>query len=914
MDNNGTELAKAYEPQEVEKGIYDWWDEQGFFRPEKQRELGLVDDQSERYCLTLPPPNVTGQLHLGHAITIAIEDLMVRYERMRQKETLFLPGSDHAGIATQNVVERELLKKGIKRKDLGRDRFVEEVWNWKDEYHARITNQSKGMGMSCDWTRERFTLDDDLSKAVRTAFVTLFKKGLIYRGQYLVNWCPGRCESAISDLEAEPQEVESSLWFIKYPIIGEGWKGPKTEWGSGEWAKGATEFIEVATTRPETLLGDTAVATTEEHPIFGPLVGKTAVLPGNNRHIPVLTDPHVDPQFGTGAVKVTPAHDPNDYEIGHRHQLEFITVMDEKGQMVAEYSGMYAGMDRFECRKSIVEDLRKEGLLVKIEPHTHSEPHCQRCHTIVEPRISTQWFVKTQRLAQAAVDRVRSGETVIIPEREEKRFYQWMENIRDWCISRQLWWGHRIPVWYCPDGHVISELDDPTICPECGSSELVQDEDVLDTWFSSGLWPFSTLGWPEETADLKRFYPTDMRETGYDILFFWVAREMMMGVELTGKAPYKFIYLHGIVRDEHSKKISKSMENVDQYDPLKIIAEYGADSLRYTLASNSVPGLDTNLDPRRLEASRRFCNKIWQSTKFVLGNLGEGDVPRFDGSSLDGKLQNADRWILSKLNCLIKDVNVYMEAHDYLQAGREIKNFYWSVFCDWYLETTKPRIYGDSQADKKTPRVILLHVLDTCLRLLHPFMPYITEKLWQVLPNSVHDTPALVVAKWPTHDESFINHQIEQEFVSAMDLIKAVRRARKDFNVPAKAETALVVETDSTVVFENTRSEVANLAQVDPKRLEIVTNAVPPRRAARLVLHGFTAYLPLEDLINVEAEKDRISKQLGKVIKQTSGLEKKLAGPFAERAKPEVVDREREKLAELQERKGQLEEQLATLS
>jgi valyl-tRNA synthetase len=562
-------LSRVHDPQRIEKGIYYWWESQGYFRPEKQRDLGLVNDDGPRFCITLPPPNVTGVLHIGHAFVLTLEDLMTRYERMKQKETLFLPGTDHAGIATQNVVERELAKKGIYRKEIGRSNFIEEVWKWTNIRQEIILDQSRGMGASCDWTRNRFTLDERYHKAVLTAFKRLYDKGLIYRGTYMVNWCPGRCTSAISNLEAEPEEHEGNLWYLKYPILTDDWKGPKSNWASGKWAENATDFIVLATTRPETLLGDTAVAIAMNHPQYSKYVGKTAVLPVLGREVPIFEDKYVDPEFGTGALKITPAHDPNDYEIGIKYDLKAITVIDETGKMVPRYSGKYANMDRFECRDEIIKDLKKEGLLEKTEPYTHAVAHCQRCNTVVEPRISTQWFVRTRNLAREAMDVVRSGITSMIPEREELRFYQWMGDIRDWCISRQLWWGHQIPVWYCANGHEICEIKEPSKCPTCNNDNLKQDEDVLDTWFSSGLWPFATLGWPDlESDDFKRYYPNDMRETGYDILFFWVAREMMLGLELTKQSPYRMCYFHGIIRNEYGKKISKSMENIEQYDPL----------------------------------------------------------------------------------------------------------------------------------------------------------------------------------------------------------------------------------------------------------------------------------------------------------------------------------------------------------
>jgi len=916
------QLPEKYDPTEIEHTIYEWWEREGYFKPEKQLELGLVNRDSKsysRYCLTLPPPNVTGALHLGHAIMAAIEDLMSRFERMRGKETLFLPGTDHAGIATQNVVERELSKQGISRKELSREEFVEHVWEWKHKYHARITEQSKRLGMSSDWSRERFTLDEQYEQAVLEAFVRLYHENLIYRGNYLVNWCP-RCESAISDLEAQAQEHPGHLWYIRYPVITEDWPGPFDEWGSGNWAKGATEFIEVATTRPETLLGDTAVATSKEHDLFGRLIGKIAVLPVLGRNIPIIIDELVDPNFGTGAVKITPAHDPNDYEIGKKHHLEYITVMDEKGCMLVEYAGPYAGMDRYECREAIVADLKKEGLLTKVEPYLHSIAHCQRCSTVIEPRISLQWFVKTKPLAEAAMARVRNNETVIIPDREKKNFFQWMENIRDWTISRQLWWGHRIPVWYCPNGHIISQVDSPGKCPDCGSNELMQDEDVLDTWFSSGLWPFATLGWPnEESLDYQRFYPTDMRETGYDILFFWVAREMMLAEALTGKTPFRTIYLHGIIRSEHGTKISKSMDNIADYDPLNIIAQYGADSLRYTLVTNAVPGLDMNLDTRRLIAARRFCNKIWQSTRFVLGNLNDESskvsLPGIDEYDLS-QFYYTDRWILSRLNRLINDVTAHMEEYDYLNAGREIKTFYWNEFCDWYLETTKIRIYSD-QESRIPALVVLLHVLETSFRLLHPFMPHMTEALWQTLPESWKGGPALIVTSWPEVYDKFIDDPIESDFSLIQDLIQNVRSALKQFNVPLNKPIPILITTDDSDkrrLIQNSQEEIIFLARLDDEAFQITdTLPEPPKHSARILLPELTAYIPLEGLVDLDKEQKRIQKQLEKVKKQILQLQKKLASPFVEKADPQLVEHERNRLVELEEKQAQVAEQLSFL-
>ncbi|WP_457559036.1 valine--tRNA ligase [Candidatus Harpocratesius sp.] len=913
------QLPKVYNHTEFEDEIYEWWEREGYFRPEKIKELGFFDDKTEKYCITLPLPNVTGQLHLGHAITISIEDLMTRYERMKHKETLFIPGTDHAGIATQNVVERELAKEGISRKEIGREKFVQKVWEWKEQYHARITKQSKSLGISSDWTREHFTLDEDLSHAVREAFYRLYQKGLIYRGEYMVNWCPGRCESAISDLETEAIDENSNLWYIRYPIKTDKWSGPIHEWGSGKWAEGATEFIEVATTRPETIMGDTAIATHPQHHQFGKLIGKFAVLPVMGKEIPIIVDEHVDPEFGTGAVKITPAHDPNDFEVGIRNHLEFINIFDEKARILPEISSHYALMDRFKCRETIVKDLEKEGLMVKIEPYQHAVGHCQRCHTAIEPRVSIQWFVKTKPLAEAAMNAVKSGETTILPEREEQRFYHWMSNIRDWCISRQLWWGHRIPIWYCQDceAEICPEphINKVEKCPKCGSNKIVQEEDVLDTWFSSALWSFSTLGWPNvESADYLRFYPTDMRETGYDILFFWVAREMMMGIELTGKAPFKHVYLHGLIRNEKGQKISKSMENVEQYDPLNIIEHYGADSLRYTLLSNCTPGLDQNLDLRNVEAAHRFCNKIWQATRYVLGNIDENESIIPIAKINYNQLELPDKWILSRLNRLIRQVNTYMEKYDYLRMTRELKNFFWSDFCDWYLECSKLYLYDKDYLHKEIQKAVLIHVLETFFRLLHPSMPFLTEKLWQALPKYLKNSPAIIIASWPKPDEKLISSEIEKDFTLISEFIREIRHIKHNFNIPSNKSIPMIIKTENSKIFTLWKRELVQLAGLDEKKIQMEQNIKQPKQSARIILHGITAFLPLAGMIDLEKEKSRIQKNLEKVQNMITKINKKLQGSFAERAPKELVLQEREKLKEYLEKKEQLELQLDFLS
>ncbi len=909
------EMDKIYDPQATERRLYDWWESQGYFRPETLIEKGLVEADGEAWCITMPPPNVTGALHLGHALTAAVEDLMTRYYRMQGFEALFLPGSDHAGIATQNVVERELARQGQTRHELGREKFVEKVWEWKEVYLARITEQHKRLGVSCDWERDRFTLDNGLSHAVRTAFVRLYDKGLIYRGAYLVNWCP-RCESAISDLEAIPEEHDTHLWTIRYPIITEDWEGPAHPWGSGRWAEGASVFIEMATTRPETILGDTAVATHEEHERFAVLIGGTAILPAIGRQIPVIADELVDPAFGTGAVKVTPAHDPNDYEMGLRHGLEAPTVLTDTALM-NELAGPYAGMDRYECREAIVRDFEKEGLLIKIEPYHHSVAHCERCDTVIEPRISTQWFLNVKPLADAAIEAVQDGETIIIPEREERRFFQWMESIRPWCISRQLWWGHRIPVWYCDDcDEQTCAMEDPDRCAHCGSANIRRDPDVLDTWFSSGLWPFSTLGWPEDTPDMRRYYPTQMRETGYDILFFWVAREMMLGIEMTGQSPYRMVYLHGLVRNEQGKKISKSMENIDEYDPMHIIDQLGADALRYTLLTSSTPGNDMNLDPRRLEGARNFANKIWNAARFVVANLeGAAAEAPFTDLSLP------DRWILSRLNHLIADVTELFDSYQYSEAGRRINDFLWSEFCDWYIEACKIRLYGKDPAARSTAQATLVMVLECALRLLHPYMPFVTEEIWQHLkaawPAGKLWGESLMISRWPEADGAQLDDEAEADMDLLMDLIRQIRNARAEFNVtPGKTIPAIVVGGPKLQMLEMQARLLTFLAKVDADQLTLC-RALPekPKQAVALVAaEGVEAYLPLAGLVDLEQEIARLEKALSTAEEEIGRAEQMLANEsFTTKAPEHVIQQQRDRLVAAQERRMRLQARLKAL-
>ena len=831
---------------------------------------------------------------------------MIRYHRMKGDPTLWVPGTDHAGIATQNVVERQLAREGLTRRDLGREKFLERVWEWKRQYGAQITEQHRRLGVSCDWDRERFTMDEGLSRAVRTAFVRLYKEGLIYRGTYLVNWCP-RCESAISDLEVIHEEEDGHLWYVRYPLISETWNGPQATWGSGHWAEGAIEFVEVATTRPETILGDTAVAVYPEDERYTRMVGRIAILPALNRRIPIIADPAVDPEFGTGAVKVTPAHDPTDYEIGQRHGLPQVDVMTDTGSM-SEQAGPYAGLDRFVCRERLVADLKREGLLVRVEPHRHAIGHCQRCDTIVEPRISTQWFVRIQPLAEPAIEVVRDGRIRIVPERFTKIYFNWMETIRDWCISRQLWWGHRIPVWYCQDcGGQTCEMTDPTECAHCGSARIEQDPDVLDTWFSSGLWPFSTLGWPDDTDDLRYFYPTTVLETGYDILFFWVARMIMMGLKFTGKPPFEIVYLHGLVRDALGRKMSKSLGNA--LDPVELIDRYGCDALRFTLVTSSTPGNDSRLDEKKVEAARNFANKVWNAARFVITNLdGTGPV---EAMSLDEPgLVLADRWIISRAHRLTAEVSRLMETYQFGEAGRQIYEFLWGEFCDWFIEIAKIRLHGEDPAAKARVRRVLVYVLERTLRLLHPFMPFVTEAIWQRLP---HTGEALIVARWP--EAGPMDEAAEAQMALVQEIVRGIRNARSEYNVePARRIAAWIAAGDATAMLREQREVLVSLARLDSEQLVIEPVMPAPERAVTVVAGGTTTYLPLAGMIDLDAERERLRKALAALQSDIARSEKLLGSDgFRAKAPAEVVAREEARLVGLKEQQAKLEAQLALL-
>ncbi|MBI5033623.1 MAG: valine--tRNA ligase [Chloroflexi bacterium] len=891
-----TEMPKAYDPHQVEERLYEWWEKNGYFKPQ-------IDPKKKPFVISIPPPNVTGELHHGHAMFLAYEDLMIRWHRMMGEPTLWVPGSDHAGIATQNVVEKALEKQGIKRRDIGREEFVKHVWEWKAEYGSMITHQIRRMGASCDWTRERFTLDEGLSRAVREAFVRLYEKGLIYRGPRLVNWCP-RDESAISDLEVEHEDEQGKLYYVKYRL----------EAVSGQ--PSADEFIMVATTRPETILGDTAVAVNPKDERYQHLIGRMAILPALGRRIPIIADDAVDTEFGTGAVKVTPGHDPTDYEIGARHNLPIINIMNTNATINSE-GGPYAGLDRYDARKKLVEDLQRDGLLDHIEDHAMSIGRCQRCDAIIEPLISTQWFVKIAPLAKPAIKAVKKGDIKIVPERFSKIYFNWMENIKDWCISRQLWWGHRIPVWYCENGHQTCTRTDPTQCAVCGSTNIHQDEDVLDTWFSSGLWPFSTLGWPDETEDYKYFYPTSVLETGYDILFFWVARMIMDGLEFTGQVPFHTVYLHGLIRHKDGSKISKSNPQPGD-NPLDVIADYSADALRFTIITSSAPGNDTKLDLEKVEHARNFGNKIWNMARFITSNLQADEtltLPHLDTLSL------ADRWILSRLNHTIAEMTKAYRDWDFGEGTRLVHDFLWSEFADWYIEAAKSALYGsDADAAQRT-RSILLHTLDAGLRLLHPTMPFATEETWQQLRASYQSTvnsqqsEALIVAPWPKADKKFFDARAEKDFAIVMDIIRAIRNARTEFNVePGKRIPAVISAGASTApLLESQRETIALLARLDTAAFQIEKHATKPAQSLALVVGKVEIYLPIAGMIDVEKEKARLSKEIANVRGAIERAEKQLASDFATKAPKDVVQKMRDTLAANQERVQKLDAQLASL-
>jgi len=897
------EMAKAYDHQSVEQSLYTWWERSGFFAPR-------ADAPKPPFVISIPPPNVTGELHLGHAMFVTIEDLMIRWRRMQGFQTLWVPGTDHAGIATQSLVEKLLRSEGTSRETVGREEFLRRTWEWKEKYGGQIQNQMRRLGASCDWSRERFTLDAGLSRSVHTAFKRFYDDGLIVKGTYLVNWSP-TLGTAVSDLEVEYETRNVSIWYVRYPVLpeaaGDGRQAAGAEpfghaWGSGRWAEGATEWITVATTRPETILGDTAIATAHGDERFAALLGRSAVLPALGRLIPIIADEYVDKEFGSGAVKITPAHDKNDYEVGKRHGLARINILNKDATVNAE-GGPYQGLDRFAARKAMIADLEKEGLLVKTEPHTMSVGISQRSGEIIEPLLSEQWFVKMRPLADLALASVREGRTRIIPERFEKVYYHWLENIEDWCISRQLWWGHRIPVWYLPDGTMV--VPGPDEAPPEGAT---QDPDVLDTWFSSGLWPFSTLGWPDQTPDLARFYPTSVMETGYDIIFFWVARMMMMGCYLTETEPFHTIYLHGLVRDEHGRKMSKSYGNV--VNPLLVMDEQSTDALRFTLATSGTPGQDMNLNPQRIESARNFANKIWNITRFVISKLQIGDFrlqieqpnPQTKITNLQSKITLADRWILSRYHRLCLDVNRLMEGYNFGEAGRQMHDFLWGEFADWYVEIAKVQLEGDEQRQQCT-REILYSVLEGTLRLLHPYIPFVTEEVWQYLtrvegvePGPTH---SLMLADYPAGDAALIDPQAEADWSLTQELIVAVRNIRSEYKVePARWVAATVVAGERTGMLREQAALISRLGRADAAKLEFVESLeVKPGQSAAIVIGTVEAYLPLAGLIDLAAERVRLTKELEQAESDVSRREAKLANEgFVGKAPANVVQRERDGL------------------
>ena len=874
------ELPKVYEPQEVEGRIYEMWEKNGCF-------AGHRDPDKKPFTIVMPPPNVTGQLHMGHAMDCTLQDILIRFKRMQGYAALWVPGTDHAGIATQIKVEEELRKKeGLSRHDLGREKFLERVWDWKHQYGNRIVAQQKKMGASCDWDRSRFTMDEGLSKAVRHVFVSLYKKGLIYKGSRIVNWCP-HCVTALSDAEVEYQDKPGHLWHLRYPIVGE-----------------EGRYVIVATTRPETMLGDTGVAVNPNDERYKDLIGKKCLLPLVNREIPIVADEYVDMEFGTGCVKMTPAHDPNDFEVGLRCNLESIRVLDDHG-VVNENGGKYQGMERYEARKAIVADLDELGLLEKIEDHQHNVGTCYRCGTDVEPIISAQWFVKMGPLAEEALRVVRDGETKFVPERFTKTYTNWMENVHDWCISRQLWWGHQIPAWTCAEcGHITVSETDPTECEHCHSKHITQEEDVLDTWFSSALWPFSTLGWPDENSeDFKYFYPTDVLVTGYDIIFFWVARMIFSGCAHTGKTPFHTVFIHGLVRDDKGRKMSKSLGN--GIDPLEMAEKYGADALRFNLITGNSPGNDMRFYVEKCEAMRNFANKIWNASRFVMMNL------TITENQLPETLEPEDKWILCRLGEVINEVTENMEAYELGVASAKVYDFIWSDYCDWYIELTKARLQGEDEAAKVQAQQVLVYVLTETLKLLHPFMPFITEEIWQALP---HQGDFLMLQSWPKADPAWSDVKAKESMEAVMDVIRAIRARRSEMNVPPSKKAALTIVTNEADIFASGEAHLKRLAwcsSVTVQQEDLTDTA----GMVCDITHMAKLYMPLAELVDLAKEKARLEKDLGKKQGELKGLEGKLSNPgFLNKAPEHVVAAEKDRAEKLKVLIAKIEEQLSAMN
>ena len=870
------ELPKVYDPGTVEKRIYDMWQSHGCFK-------GVIDPDKKPFSIVMPPPNVTGQLHMGHALDSTLQDILIRYKRMQGYAALWLPGTDHAGIATQIKVEEELrVKEGLTRYDLGREKFLERVWDWKNKYGDRIVEQQKVLGASCDWDRSAFTMDETRARSVRETFCELYEKCLIYKGSRIINWCP-KCRTALSDAEVEYKEMPGSFWHIRYPIE-----------DSDE------EFI-IATTRPETMLGDSGVAVHPDDERYKHLVGKNAILPLVGRRLPIVADEYVELGFGTGAVKMTPCHDPNDYEVGLRHNLEQILCIDEDAKIIN--GGKYNGMDRYEARKAIVADLEEQGYLVKVEPYNHNVGCCYRCGTVVEPLTSPQWFVKMKPLAKAAIDVVKDGRIKFVPERFTKTYMNWMENVHDWCISRQLWWGHRIPAWYCDDcGKITVAREDPCECEHCRSKNIRQEEDVLDTWFSSALWPFSTMGWPDKTPALDYWYPTSVMVTGYDIIFFWVARMIFSGMEQMKKEPFHTVFIHGLVRDSQGRKMSKSLGN--GIDPLEMAEKYGADALRFNLITGNSPGNDMRFYVEKCEAMRNFCNKIWNASRFVMMNLTVED------NHLPEKLETEDKWILSKLDRVIKEVCDNMDSFELGVAAGKIYDFIWDDYCDWYIELTKPRLNGGDEAAKEGAQRVLLYVLVEILKLLHPFMPFITEEIWQALP---HEGDTLMMQSYPVYDGSLNFPEDETSFGMVMDAIKAVRARRAEMNVPPSRKSRLIIVTDKTKAFNDGEKFICKLAYASGIEVRAELSESTDGMVS-VITDNARMFMPMAELVDLEKERTRMEKELANAKKQLDGQIAKLANEnFVSRAPEKVVNVEREKKAKLEALIENLEESLKNL-
>ena len=867
--SNRKELPKTYDPKASEKRLYQFWLDGGFFNAD-------VDKTKPAFSIVLPPPNVTGQLHMGHAFDDTLQDILIRTKRMQGYSALWMPGTDHAGIATQIKVEEALRQEGLTRYDLGREKFLERVWAWKEKYGSRIITQLQSMGCSCDWRRLRFTMDEGCSKAVKEVFVDLYQKGYIYKGSRIINWCP-HCTTALSDAEVEYTDKPGHLWYIRYPLTD----------GSGD--------LVVATTRPETMMGDTGVAVNPEDERFRHLVGKTCILPIMNREIPIVADDYVELGFGTGAVKMTPAHDPNDFEVGLRHNLDVIRVIADDGT-INENGGKYQGMDRYECRKAIVRDLEEQGYLVKTEDYSHNVGTCYRCHNDVEPLISAQWFVKMEPLAKEALRVVYDGEIKFVPERFAKTYTNWMENVHDWCISRQLWWGHQIPAYYCDDcGEMTVSKETVTVCPKCGGKHVHQDEDVLDTWFSSALWPFSTMGWPDKTPELDYFYPTSVLVTGYDIIFFWVARMIFSGMEQMKAVPFRDVFIHGIVRDDKGRKMSKSLGN--GIDPIEVIDKYGADALRFTLSTGIGPGNDTRFYYERVEANRNFCNKIWNASRFLLMNLEAEDF------TLPAQLDLEDKWILSKYNTLVKEVTENIDKYELGIAADKLYSFIWDNFCDWYIELCKTRLTGEDKEASLRAQKVLGHVLSGTMQLLHPFMPFITEEIWQALP---HEGPSIMVSSWPKADDRLIFPAEEAEMEEIMAAIRAIRNRRSEMNVPPSKKAALIIVTQKPDLFADAEPFMKRLAWAS----QVTVQSEAPADAGKMVAcvtQACQVLMPMADLVDLDKERERLEKELENAENMVKRTQAKLQNEsFVSRAPQNVVDAEKEKL----QKYGELAEKL----